>query len=160
MDLIDLPFVAPDIAAEAAIGLIQKAGRSGLVTRQHGKHVVLTATDLVDALRERGDLTIAKIAPSETSLEVVEPRTITIENVRTFGSSDLFDVFNKFKTDYIIPAPSGDTINVVTAHEGLAQRLSGRAVVCRCQADASHVWRPGQLANGKCAQDGSAVTCG
>lgn len=166
MGKVELPFVSAVKTVEEALAVMQSFDRSGVVTKLAGKHWVLTDADLVDALRTRGNLRVGEIEPSDLSLEVTQPPEAEEAPKREahYGTEAAGDVADGlggiFQGPSEFPLVFEAMIDVITPRESVASRLSTRAVICRCTSDSSHVWRPGQLANGKCAEDGSAVNCG
>lgn len=163
MGEVELPYVTPAIGIESALDAMRREGRSGLVTTMpDGRPALFTDIELIDALRERGDLSIGAINPVSHAVTIPEelPQRDILQHAIESGREALFGLMDKFGADYAIAVPSRNMVSVVTAREDLMSALGRAVVVCRCTKDPSHVWRPAQLTGGKCSIDGEPVNCG
>lgn len=156
MGEVELPLVDRDTAIEAALDIMRRYGRSGVVTTRQGRHVVLTDADLIDALRESGNLKLSEIEPTSQSTAIAEGGA-AVEGFTLDHRDRLFRNMRVGGVDYGIAAAA--TILVLTSQESLAQALNQSVTVCRCQKNPKHVWRPVQLKSGKCRLDGKDVDC-
>jgi len=153
---VELPLVDRDTAIEAALDVMRNYGRSGVVTTRHGSHVVLTDEDLIDALRESGNLKLREIEPTKKTTAIPD-EIATTESFTLEHRERLYRDMRVGGMDYGIAIAA--TIRVLTLHEGLAAALSQAVTVCRCRKNPQHVWRPVQLKSGKCRLDGEGVDC-
>jgi hypothetical protein len=161
MGRVELPYVEGSTAIEGALEVMRQHHRSGIVTRRGDHAVVLTDVDLIDALRERGNLPVAEIEP--VSPTIVMPEGISHHQVfQEMSTLEIVgDLLRSRGAYYAMDRVAGPTTWVVTIAEGVEQALNKKVVVCRCRKNPhQHVYRPAQVASGTCNRDGEPVDCG
>jgi len=162
MGEVQLPYIEGHTAIAQALEVLRHYGRSGIVTEQGERRIVLTDGDLIDALRERGDLLVAEVSPENLTIpipaemlhhDIFENKSVAVRN-------ELYHALRTRGAHYAIAPGPVATVRVVTVEEGLSNLLRQQVIVCRCRKNPQrHVYRPAQVASGKCSRDGEPVDC-
>jgi hypothetical protein len=161
MGNVELPLVAGETGIEAALELMQRLGRSGLVTARDDTYVVLTDEDLVDGYRVRGQRKVAEVESSHRTL-VVSPKFPRHQSMMDrIGGYAALDRILELNYGHFALKPSSDSmIAVRTVAEAFANMLGKGSVICTCTVDGTHKWREPQLVDpSKCNLDGKPVKC-
>lgn len=162
MGEVELPYVAADTTIESALDVMQRHGRSGIVTSRDGQHIVLTDDDLVRSLRERGDTQVCEVKPTRrATLGFPEkPRYRAVFAAARLPAA-LHRLFSSEDVHFALEAIPGTKFLVRTVEESVVFSLGRPTVVCRCQTNPQrHVWRPAELINpGRCNNNDGAVDC-
>ena len=154
---VDLPILDADATIESAFEAMRGRGRSGVVVERDGARVLITADELIVHMREQGDVHLLDIKPRRHGVEAPDAGAFAIVRaVRAEAKQHL----GAHGTDYLIGVAEDGSARVLTAHEHFAFELSQPLTLCRCQVNATHVYRPQQLkVPGRCNRDGAQVDC-
>lgn len=162
MDLVDLPEAQGSFRLLDAVTLLQDAGRAGLVVRNGAVRYVVLGPEIVAALRERGNLALGELVPASRTASAVAVRP----------TDAMARQLDEEGAQYAVEAPPAEPaagaaarmaallVMVLTRHEYFAYGLRRPLSICRCRADATHVWLRDELVNrGRCNLDNAAVDC-
>lgn len=164
MGEVELPLVDADTAIDAAIDVMRRSARSGLVTEVDGKLTVLSLAELVRTWRERGNVRLAQMEPSKPTASIslaTLPQRLSVLKWRPIGHDEVRNIMRRQGADHAIVSPGTPLLTVITAHEDIANALFETAVVCRCSVDPQHhIWRPSEVTlTGYCNDCGGSLNC-
>jgi CBS domain-containing protein len=159
---VELPYVVVTTTIEDALQVMRVHDRSGVVTGLPNRHFVLTDEDLIDALRDRGNIAIGDVTPRHRTVRAPSPphatRSLTFRDETP--RRKLFEMMEKADAQFSVAAGTALSVEVLTISESLSTALGSRQILCRCRTNPQHLWRPAQLAQpGKCNKDGDPVDC-
>jgi hypothetical protein len=137
MGEVELPLVDADVHIEKAVDTMMEMRRSGLVTVQDGRYVVLTFAELVGQWREHGDRPLSQVVPSTTTVQHRAQRGLA-HGVQTMlprvSVDDIFSLVSTEDAEFGVHSlRSLGMMNVVTIAESLMTRMSGTPVLCKCR---------------------------
>lgn len=162
MGEVELSYVVVTTTIEDALQVMRVHNRSGVVTGPPNGRFVLTGEDLIDALRERGNIAVGEVAPRHHTVRT--PSTPHIARSLVFRDETprqkIFEMMKTENAQFGVAAATALSVEVLTISENFSTMLGSRQILCRCRTDPQHLWRPAQLAvPGKCNKDGDPVDC-
>jgi hypothetical protein len=152
MDEIILPRVSMDTPLDQAFAAMQMF-QVAAVLRAGATLAIFDADDIANAYRAAGNVEMARLGPGA-------PANLVTGFAGGNIAGTLRALFEESGHSFILRDFEGPAARVVTVSEQIAMRLRGAPTICRCRANAQHVWRSTQLVTpGRCNIDDSDVDC-
>ena len=156
MGEVELSYVVVTTTIEDALQVMRVHNRSGVVTGPPNGRFVLTGEDLIDALRERGNIAVGEVAPRHHTVRT--PSTPHIARSLVFRDETprqkIFEMMKTENAQFGVAAATALSVEVLTISENFSTMLGSRQILCRCRTESAASLATGAIGRAGKVQQG------
>ena len=168
MDVIELPILSVDASLQEALVAMKAAGRSAVVAVERNWYWLFKAGWIVAGIA-RGEKVLAEVEKRRrvheaSGVEIAQHAIDLIDPGQSWIAIEGF--LDSVGRSYLLGrpmAPPGNTVTIITRHEGLAAEVGSGPTDCYCtnpaREDDPHGFDPPLPSGNKCPYDGSDIFC-